>query len=236
MIDYPQSAYYTSLVGTDYDWKYYTQPQGSGGNRQFSWPRAKILGGSTAVNGMYMTRPHRTEVEAWHGIISSQDASAASKWVILLLLWDSHTILHITVQLVPVHHSLPAITRPVLTSWLQSLSNIGISPCSEPAGGDIQGGYISPVSLNAGNWSRSYARSAYLDPLPPKTNLDVITGQTVTRILFNTANPPVATGVEYATASGAEKKTVGVKKEVVLAAGVIGSPQVFLYLILQYDN
>ncbi|KAH8832410.1 GMC oxidoreductase [Flagelloscypha sp. PMI_526] len=246
-IDYPQSTYYTSLVGTEYDWKFTTQPQGSGGNRQFSWPRGKVLGGSTAINGMYMTRPHRTEVEAWEGIISPQDSSAASKWG-----WDSFSAAIKTSETFhtpsadlanslgftydtsyhgssgPVHHSIPAVTRPVITSWLSSLSNIGVPPCHDPASGDIQGGYISPVSLNAGNWSRSYARAAYIDPLPPRSNLDIITGQTVTRILFNTANPPVATGVEYAAASGAEKKTVGVKKEVVMAAGVIGSPQILM--------
>lgn len=49
---------------------------------------------------------------------------------------------------------------------------------------------------------------------------------TVTRVLFDSSAKPVATGVEYTSAAGAEKKTVKVKKEVILTAGVIGSPQV----------
>lgn len=54
----------------------------------------------------------------------------------------------------------------------------------------------------------------------------------VTRILFNTSSPLgnlTANGVEYTRDGGASKLTVGVKKEVILAGGTIGSPTVLLH-------
>ncbi|KAG9091485.1 hypothetical protein FS749_016519, partial [Ceratobasidium sp. UAMH 11750] len=53
-IDIPGNAYYSSLLGTDYDWQYVTEPQARLGNRRLPWPRGKTLGGSTAVNGLYL--------------------------------------------------------------------------------------------------------------------------------------------------------------------------------------
>lgn len=50
-IDVPNNAYFSSLLGTSYDWAYVTEPQAGAGGRSLGWPRGKVLGGSTAVNG-----------------------------------------------------------------------------------------------------------------------------------------------------------------------------------------
>lgn len=44
----------------------------------------QVLGGSTAVNGMYVIRPPTEQVNAWHDLIASDDATAAAPWS-----WDS---------------------------------------------------------------------------------------------------------------------------------------------------
>jgi len=50
-IDVPANAYYSSLLGTSYDWQFVTEPQTHAGGRALPWPRGKVLGGSSAVNG-----------------------------------------------------------------------------------------------------------------------------------------------------------------------------------------
>jgi choline dehydrogenase len=50
-IDVPANAYYSSLLGTSYDWQFVTDPQTHAAGRALPWPRGKVLGGSTAVNG-----------------------------------------------------------------------------------------------------------------------------------------------------------------------------------------
>ncbi|KAJ3513800.1 hypothetical protein NLJ89_g2752 [Agrocybe chaxingu] len=84
-INTPGETYYNSLLGAEpYDWLYQSTPQANAGGRTMRQPRGKLLGGSAAINGMYMVRPSEEEVQAWHDLIAPTDASAASAWN-----WDS---------------------------------------------------------------------------------------------------------------------------------------------------
>ncbi len=116
---------------------------------------------------------------------------------------------------------------PVVGNWTTTLGNVGVDVSSDAYNGDAWGAFVASSSINPSNWTRSYARSAYIDPLPPRSNLAILPDATVTRIIFDTsnANNLTATGVEWASASGASKQTVKANKEVILAGGTIGSPQ-----------
>lgn len=85
--------------------------------------------------------------------------------------------------------------------------------------------------MNPANWTRSYSRSAYIDPLPPRANLAILANSTVTRLIF-AANSPQnnlsANSVEFATSRTAQRQTVNVTKEVIITSGAIGSPQVLM--------
>lgn len=67
--DIPANTYYQSLLGSSYDWNFNTVKQPNANNRPISWPRGKVLGGSSAINGMYMVRPAKLEVDAWAALI-----------------------------------------------------------------------------------------------------------------------------------------------------------------------
>jgi len=129
----------------------------------------------------------------------------------------------------PLHYSYPDYTFPLVGNWTPSLENIGISPNTDSSGG--WGGYIATSSINPSNWTRSYSRSAYIDPLPPRSNLDILVNAAVTRIIFasnSSADNLTATAIEYASSSGAKVQTVNVTREVILAGGSIGSPQILM--------
>jgi choline dehydrogenase-like flavoprotein len=78
--DIPGNAYYSSLLGTSYDWQYQTVPQPNLQNRQIPWARGKVLGGSSAVNGMYLVRPSQIEVDSNAGLNANQSAASAWGW------------------------------------------------------------------------------------------------------------------------------------------------------------
>ena len=56
-----------------YDWAYETDPEPHMGGRRIPHARGKVLGGSSAVNGMYAVRPSKIEVDAWAGMVSGGD-------------------------------------------------------------------------------------------------------------------------------------------------------------------
>jgi len=78
--DIPGNAYYQSLWNTPYNWNFSTLSQPYAGNRAFSWPRGKILGGCSAMNGMYIVRPSQVELDAWPALSAPGDDAASSKW------------------------------------------------------------------------------------------------------------------------------------------------------------
>lgn len=131
-----------------------------------------------------------------------------------------------------VHQKLTfSSTFPEIGEWSKSLENIGIPP-SDIYGGHNYGAEVSTSTINPHNWTRSYSRSGYLDPLPDRGNYDVLANAHVTRICFDDSSPSdnlTANAVEYTTDSGKTKSKVKVKKEVILAAGSVGSPAVLLH-------
>ena len=109
---------------------------------------------------------------------------------------------------------------------------VGVADTQDPYGGRNWGAYVATSAINPSNWTRSYSRSGYLDPLPPRPNYDVLVNAYVTRVLFNSSSPTsnlTANAVEYTLDGGATMLTVNVNKEVVLAGGSVGSPTVLLY-------
>ncbi|KAI0637465.1 GMC oxidoreductase [Trametes polyzona] len=243
--DVPVNAYYSGLPGTSYDWQYTTVKQPNAGNRVLPWARGKVLGGSSAMNGMYTVRPSKIEVDAWAGLIDS----GSDKWN-----WDAlftnmkesekFTPPSSDVQATgnikydaasrgtsgPVHATYPGYMVPIVGNWTTTLADIGVAVANDAYGGEGWGAFIASSSINPSNWTRSYSRSAYIDPLPPRTNLAVLPNATVTRILFDNSNKNnlTATGVEWAASANADRQTVKVNKEVILAGGTIGSPHVLM--------
>lgn len=108
---------------------------------------------------------------------------------------------------------------------------IGVPVSSDSNGGAGWGAFIATSSINPSNWTRSYAKSAYIDPLPPRSNLHILVNATVTKLVFQQGDGGLrATAVEYAS-SGYQPKpwpTVGVNKEVLLTAGAVGSPNILM--------
>lgn len=119
---------------------------------------------------------------------------------------------------------------PIVGNWSSTLENAGIPMNTDPYGGDNAGGFVALSTINPSNWTRSYARAAYLDPLPPRSNLAVLPNATVTRIYFTTGSDGniTAMNVEWATDSSATRSNITVGKEVILSSGSVGSPNVLM--------
>ncbi|KIW17623.1 hypothetical protein PV08_04818 [Exophiala spinifera] len=248
-IDTPADAYYKSLWPTPLNWAYNTTPQVGMNNSQMTWPRGKTLGGSSAINGLYMNRPSEIELDAWKDMLGDMDGADNWSWDSLFAAMKKSETFSPPSQDIaqeaaitydtsshgshgPVYMSYPGYTFPIVGEWSNAVSNAGIPISHDTYGGKTWGAYVSTSCINPTNWTRSYSRTGYLDPLPPRANYDVLTDAHVTRILFNSSSKAgnlSANAVEYSPDGGASKLTVKVKKEVILAGGSVGSPAVLLY-------
>lgn len=101
------------------------------------------------------------------------------------------------------------------------------TPPKDPMSGSHLGGYVnlSTVDRNNGSGTRSYAVTGYLTPNSARYNLKVLTEATVTQVvLTKSAGVPAATGVTFL--SNGNEFTVSAKREVILAAGPVQTPQI----------
>ena len=120
---------------------------------------------------------------------------------------------------------------PIVGNWIPTLANSGVPENVDPYNGSGWGSFIATSSINPINWTRSYSRSAYIDPLPERSNPIIMPNVTVSRILFashNVSGGLAATSVQFTPYKGADVQTVNVRREVILSAGSIGSPQILM--------
>ncbi|KAJ6010911.1 hypothetical protein N7451_002323 [Penicillium sp. IBT 35674x] len=247
-IDTPAYSYYDSLWTTPLNWKYYTVPQSNADDREIYWPRGKVLGGSSAINGLYLTRPGEGDITAWKDLLGDMDGAENWSWESFYAAMkksenftapsdsiaeeaDIHWNISTHGTQGPIQASYPGYTFPQVGYWSESLENIGISISADMYGGENWGAEVSTSCINPSNWTRSYSRTGYLDPLPDRGNYDVLANAYVTRIVFDTSNSDnlTATAVEYTTDNGTTTSTVNITKEVILTAGSIGSPAILMY-------
>ncbi|KAJ3574760.1 hypothetical protein NP233_g1548 [Leucocoprinus birnbaumii] len=246
-VNIPADTYFESLLGTQYDYAFNTVAQSNAGGRNVPWPRGKILGGSSAVNGMYLVRPSETEVNAWQSLISSQSGAEQWNWENFYAAMKKAEVFTPPTQSAvqtagiqytadshgtsgAVHHSYPGYMVPVTKQWLPTVQAAGIELTSDAYGGKTLGGFFACSAINPSNWTRSYAKSAFLDPLPPRSNLHVLVQNTVTRIVFDNSTSSSsgirATNVEFASVPGQKSQSVKVGKEVIVSGGTVNSPQI----------
>ncbi|KGO75825.1 Glucose-methanol-choline oxidoreductase [Penicillium italicum] len=249
-IDTPAYSYFDSLWTTPLNWDFYTVAQPNADDREINWPRGKVLGGSSAINGLYMTRPGQDEINAWKDMLGDMDGADNWAWDSFYaamkksetfnpptdqdvieeagLVWNAS--LHGTDG--PIHTTYPDYTFPEVGNWLKSLQSMGIPISANMYGGENLGADVSTSCINPSNWTRSYSRSGYLDPLADRVNYDVLANAHVTRLVFGnstSSDKKTASAVEYTTDGGSTRLKVKVNKEVILASGSVGSPAVLLY-------
>ncbi|EKM52227.1 uncharacterized protein PHACADRAFT_30768 [Phanerochaete carnosa HHB-10118-sp] len=102
-----------------------------------------------------------------------------------------------------------------------------------PYNSDVNSGHplgLSYLQSTVGNGERSSSATAYLDPILGRKNLHVLISNTVTRLIpvKSTRNGLSLREVEFAPNATAKRSTVTARKEVILSAGAINSPQLLM--------
>lgn len=238
----PAANLYNTAVGTQYDWGWNTTAQRGLNGRSASWPRGKVLGGSSSINGLYMVRASEIEHNAWGDLNDARDTWG---WDSMLAAMKKSEHFHEPTDAVretvpslqystsshgtdgPIHVGWPAVSYPAVEAFLQASENTGTPISNDPDSGKSWGSFLATSCIDPSNWQRSSSRTGYLNDVDrSRANLHVLTGNQVTQVLTNnTDGMVVATGVEYATRSGAQRRTVNAAREVILSGGAINSPQ-----------
>ena len=203
------------------DWGYYTAPQASALDRRIPQPRGRVLGGSGSINGMVFVRGNRKNYDDWA-------AAGCAGWSYADVLpsfkrmedWeDGATALRGSGG--PVKVTRQQDLTPASQAFIEALAaTAGVKKIDDYNGESQEGAAV--CQQNASGGLRYSSSIGYLDRhgLP---NLTVTTGALITRVVIDQGR---ATGVEVITQAG--PGTIRAAREVILCAGVYGSPQLLM--------
>ncbi|KAK1058248.1 hypothetical protein LTR12_014997 [Friedmanniomyces endolithicus] len=229
----------TALYGNpDYDWIFQTTPQPHVNDRVIGHPRGKQLGGSSAINYLAYTHASRVNLDnfeilgnanwTWDALqpyyIKSENLTLPSAELASALStsWLEPAIHGMDG---PIHNGFPSEYSDLDKAWPRAYDTLGIGVQSDPRDGLALGGYTILTNLNLENNTRSYAATAYLNPIKARPNLKVYTDALVTKINFdNLTGTPTACSVDFSINGTA--LTISAAHEVVLSAGTFGSPHI----------
>ncbi len=201
-----------------YDWRYYSEPEPHLNNRRLHTPRGKVLGGSSSINGLVYVRGNALDFEGW-------EARGAAGWGyadVLPYFKRAEARAEGGDEYRGADGNLATrrglLTNPLHGAWLEAGRQAGY-PLTEDMNGFQQEGF-GRMDMTVSGGRRSSAANAYLRPALRRANLSVRTHALATRILFEGRR---AIGVRYR--HGDLRYEVHARREVILCAGPINSPQ-----------
>ncbi|NIJ40205.1 choline dehydrogenase [Parvibaculum indicum] len=211
-----------SLIGGEKEnWYYYTEEQKHLNNRKLFWPRGKVLGGSSSINGMIYIRGHGRDYDMWRqmGLEGWGFADVLPYFRRSEGNENGNSAFHGGEG--PLGVSNSGKTNVLFDAFVEAGKQAGY-PYTDDFNGPQQEG-VGPYQHTIKNGQRCSAAKGYLVPALDRPNLTVETEALTNRILFEGKR---AIGVEY-TQKG-QVKTAHAEAEVLLSGGAVNSPQVLM--------
>ncbi|MBU6257939.1 MAG: GMC family oxidoreductase [Burkholderiales bacterium] len=203
------------------DWLYATEPDPGLNGRSLRYPRGKVLGGCSSINGMIYMRGQARDYDAW----AQECGDAAWGWQACLPYFKRHEDHWRGAG--PFHGAgrewrveRQRLSWEILDAYAAAAREAGIPGCDDFNTGDNEGvGYFEVNQKRGLRWNAS---KAFLRPVSRRPNLEVWTGMRTNRVLFEGRR---AVGLEVEPEAGGAARVLRAAREVVLCAGAIGSPQ-----------
>jgi choline dehydrogenase len=211
-------GYSQTLKDPKVNWLYPTEPDPGTGGRVHVWPRGKVLGGSSSINGLLYIRGQHADYDGWRQL-------GCEGWG-----WDDVRPYFLRAEHqergAGEHHAIGGPLNVSDVTQTHEVSDAVVEACVEaglPRNNDVNGAQQEGVGyyqLTVKNGQRCSAAVAYLHPAMSRGNLRVETNALATKVVFEGKK---AVGVEFV--QGGQRRIARASKEVILAGGAINSPQ-----------
>ena len=204
------------------DWLYRTAEEAGLNGRSLGYPRGRVLGGSSSINGMIYMRGQREDYDAW----ASLTGDDGWRWENVLPLFKRSEDHHRGAN---EFHGAGGEWRvegqrlhwDILERFIDAAEQAGIPRTDDFNRGDNFGvGYFEVNQRRGIRWNTA---KAFLRKASERPNLTIVTGAQVSALTFDTPDGRRCTGVQYL--GGGKPAEAQATEEVILAAGAVNSPQ-----------
>jgi choline dehydrogenase len=205
---------FSAQFHTKVDWDQYTEPEPSAGGRRMHHPRGRIIGGTSALNASLWVRGSDVDFDGW-GVPgwTWADVEPVYRRIERHYLRDAaHG------QEGPMRINPPQAPDPVSAAFVEAAVAAGVPATEDLSGPALDGVGLSPTTIDRGRrWS---VARGYLDPARRRSNLTVMTGGLVRRIVIERGR---AAAVEVLRRGGLQR--LASREDIVLSAGAFNTPQ-----------
>jgi choline dehydrogenase len=211
-------GYAKTMFHPVYNWGFYTDPDPGMNDRRIYWPRGKVFGGCSSINGLIFIRGQRADYDAW--------ASAGNTgwgWDDVLPYFrraESNDLGAGPTRGTdgPLSASSIKARHPLTEGFIGAAKELGVPHIPDFNTGDQEG--VGYYQLTTRKGLRCSTAVAYLNPAKRRPNLTIEAQAQAEKILFDGTR---AVGVQYR--QNGQSQTVKAKREVILSAGALQSPQ-----------
>ena len=216
------------------DWMYTTDADPGLNGRSLRYPRGKVLGGCSSINGMIYMRGQARDYDQWGAL-----GNAGWSWAECLPYFLKHEDFY---KGADAFHAAPGfdpkgrrqggewrvekqrLRWDILDAFAQAAQQAGIPHREDFNRGDNEGvGYFQVNQRRGTRWN---ATRGFLHPVLDRDNLQVWTGAHISRVLLERGDAGLrAVGVEVLPHGGGEPLRARATREVVLSTGAVGTPQ-----------
>ncbi|MBG03695.1 MAG: choline dehydrogenase [Rhodospirillaceae bacterium] len=213
------AGFFKTISNPSVNWLYTTEAEESSGNRKISWPRGKVLGGSSSINGHLIVRGQREDYDGWRQLgnagWSFDDVLPYFKRFESAEVGDDE----IRGRDGPIRVREPIEQHPLAQVFMDACEELGI-PRNPDYNGATQEG-VGFFQYALGDARRMSTARGFLKPARRRRNLQVVTKALTKWIITKEGR---ATGVRFKH-DGFEREAHA-RCEVILSAGSIASPQI----------
>jgi choline dehydrogenase len=202
-------------------WKYYTTPQSTLNGRAIYQPRGRMLGGTSGINGMCFVRGHPRDFDGW-AELGADGWSFEDCLPYFRRLEDYRgPVSSYRGRGGPLRVTRPAVLNPLSMAFLEAGPGVGLPLSPDQNGAQQRGVSVHDTTIRDGR--RETAASAYIEPIASRANLTLALDTQVVRIEFDAAR---AVGVLTRSRDGVRRFVA--RREVIVSAGAVGSPQLLM--------
>lgn len=206
------------------DWCYQIEPDPGLNGRSIGYARGKVLGGCSSINAMIYMRGQKSDFDHWQSLGNRG--------------WDWDDVLPVYKKSESYQHGADAyhggdgelrveerrVNWEILDAWRDAAAECGIPKIEEfNRGNNFGNAYFQMNQRNGSRWS---ATKAFLRPAMSRPNLTVLTHTHVEKLELENRDGKIRAAGVHGRIEGQASQLFKAKREVILSAGAIGSPQI----------
>jgi len=220
-------GYFRTMGNPATDWCYRTEADPGLNGRAINWPRGRVLGGSSSINGLLYVRGQPQDFDHWR-----QLGNVGWAWDDVMPLFrrsenwegaraDVETDSDVRGRGGPLNVSASRVSRPVIDAWVEAATTLGY-PRNDDYNGEDQEG-VGHFQMTMRNGRRCSSAAAFLKPARKRRNLHIFTGAQTERVIIEGKR---ASGIRVRR--GNDLVEAWARREVILSAGALGSPHLLM--------